>query len=190
AFNDNVKAPIQNIKKAKKLLNDLGYSKDKPFEFEVVTNANNSVRVYAAQILQYQLAKVGIKMTIRVMEWQAFLNTIVMPKKYEAIILGWGLSLMPDAKPLWHSSSNKKGGFNLVNYSNKNVDNLIEEGAKTIDKNKLSIIYKDIFKKITDDIPYLFLYIPNSITVVNKDIKNVNPSFLGIMHNQKNWIKE
>ena len=190
AFNDNVKAPIQNIKKAKKLLNDLGYSKDKPFEFEVVTNANNSVRVYAAQILQYQLAKVGIKMTIRVMEWQAFLNTIVMPKKYEAIILGWGLSLMPDAKPLWHSSSNKKGGFNLVNYSNKNVDNLIEEGAKTIDKNKLSLIYKDIFKKITDDIPYLFLYIPNSITVVNKDIKNVNPSFLGIMHNQKNWIKE
>ena len=47
-----------------KLLEELGYSKADPFTFEVVTNANNSIRVYAAQILQYQLQKVGIKMNM------------------------------------------------------------------------------------------------------------------------------
>jgi len=36
-------------------------------------------------------------------------------------------------------------------------------------------------------LPYLFLYIPDSITVVNKDIKNIEPSVIGIMHNQKDW---
>jgi peptide/nickel transport system substrate-binding protein len=190
AFNNKIKAPIQDIKKAKKLLEEVGYNKTNPFSFEVVTNANNSIRVYATQILQYQLAKIGVNMKIRVMEWQAFLNTIVMPKNYEAIILGWGLSLMPDAKSIWHSSSSKKGGFNLVGYENKEVDKLIEKGAKTINKKKLSIIYQDIFKKITDDLPYLFLYIPNSITVVNKNIKNTQPSFTGIMHNQKDWLKD
>jgi len=35
----------------------------------------------------------------------------------------------------------------------------------------------------------LFLYTSNSITAVNKKIKNVKPAFLGIMHNQKKWIK-
>jgi peptide/nickel transport system substrate-binding protein len=190
AFNENIKMPKQDINKAKKLLNELGFNDENPFEFELVTNANNSTRVYAAQILQYQLKKAGVNMKIRVMEWQAFLNTIVMPKNYEAILLGWGLSLMPDAKPLWHSDSIKKGGFNLVGYKNKEVDALIDKAATTVDQKELSSLYKDIFSKIANDLPYLFLYIPNNITVVNKEIKNVKPSFIGIMHNQKDWIKE
>ncbi len=190
AFNNNIKAPQQNIQKAKQLLKDAGYDNNNPFEFQVITNANNSIRVNAAEILQYQLSHVGVKMKIRVMEWQAFLNTIVHPRNFDAIILGWGLSLMPDAKPLWHSSSDVKGGFNLVGYSNKKVDELIQKGEGTIDKEQLSKIYKQIFTHISDDLPYLFLYIPNSITVVNNKIKNVSSALIGVTHNQKDWIKE
>ena len=190
AFNKDVKTPIQNIKKSKQILKELGYDENNKFSFEVITNANNSIRVNAAEILQYQLAKAGIEMKIRVMEWQAFLNTIVHPRNFDAIILGWGLSLMPDARSIWHSSSDVTGGFNFIGYKNKKVDNLIEKGERTIDKKILSVIYKDIFKKIGDDLPYLFLYIPNSITVIHKDIKNVTPSLTGIMHNQEDWIKE
>jgi len=190
AFNEKIKTPIQDIEKAKELLKQMGYDENNPFTFQVITNANNSIRVNAAQILQYQLSFVGIDMKIRVMEWQAFLNTVVHPRKFDAIILGWGLSLMPDAKPLWHSKSDKKGGFNLVGYSNKEVDSLIEKGEVTIDKTKLSKIYKEIFTKISDDLPYLFLYIPNSITVVNSDIKNVEDALTGVTHNQNDWIKE
>jgi peptide/nickel transport system substrate-binding protein len=189
AYNNKVKPIIQNTKEALRLLKELGYDKDNPFTFEVITNTGNDTRINAAQILQYQLAKIGVNMKIRVMEWQAFLNTIVHPRNYEAIILGWSLALMPDAYPLWHSDSDKLGRFNLVSYSNSKVDKLIEVGSTTIDRNKLSSIYKDIFKRITDDLPYLFLYIPNSITVVNKNIQNVQPAFTGITHNQKDWIK-
>ena len=59
-----------------------------------------------------------------------FFNTVVHPRKFEAVLLGWSLALMPDAYPLWHSSSAKLGGFNLVSYNNQEVDKLIEEGAK------------------------------------------------------------
>ncbi len=190
AYNDKVKTPIQNIKKAKDLLKELGYDESNPFTFEVVTNTGNDIRINAAQILQYQLAKAGVKMKIRVMEWQAFLNTVVHPRNFEAVILGWSLSLMPDAYPLWHSSSSKLGGFNLVNYDNKEVDKLIEEGSITVDQEKLSKIYKNIYSIIADDLPYLFLYIPNSITVVNSKIKNIEPSFVGVTHNLEDWIKE
>ncbi len=190
AFNEDIKTPIQNIKKAKRILKEAGFDENNRFSFEVITNANNSTRVNAAEILQYQLSFSGIDMKIRVMEWQAFLNTIVHPRKFDAIILGWGLSLMPDAKSIWHSSSDKTGGFNMVGYKNIEVDKLIEQGEITIDKKELSKIYKNIFKKISDDIPYLFLYIPNSITSVNKNIKNVTPALTGLMHNQEDWIKE
>lgn len=96
---------------------------------------------------------------------------------------------MPDAYPLWHSDSDKLGRFNLVGYRNSTVDKLIEKGSLTIEQEKLSLIYKKLFKIISDDLPYLFLYIPNSITVVNSQIKNVEPAFIGVMHNQKDWIK-
>ena len=190
AFNEKVKTPTQDIKKAKALLKELGYNEKNRFSFQVITNANNSLRINLAQILQYQLSLVGIDMKIRVMEWQAFLNTVVHPRNFESIILGWSLALMPDARSIWHSASDTKGGFNLVGYKNTKVDKLIEKGETTIDKIELSKIYKNIFKLISDDLPYLFLYIPNSITSVNKDIKNVSQSLIGLTHNQEEWIKE
>lgn len=189
AFNKDVKEVPQNLKKAKEILRRLGYGKKNRFTFTVVTNTNNSIRVNAAQILQYQLAKIDVDMKIRVVEWQAFLNTVVHPRNFEAVILGWGLSLMPDARSIWHSHSDITGGFNFVGYSSKNADRLIEQGEVTIDKKKLGKIYKQLFKKITEDIPYIFLYIPNSISVVNKNIKNIKPALTGIMHNQEEWIK-
>ena len=190
AFNDNVKTITQNIEKAKALLKEAGYDENNPFTFELVTNTGNDIRINTAQILQYQLQKAGVIMKIRVMEWQAFLNTVVHPRNFETVLLGWALALMPDAYPLWHSSSDKLGGFNLVSYKNEKVDKLIEKGSKTIDKNELGKIYKELFQIISDDLPYLFLYIPDAITVINKDIKNIEPSFIGIMHNQKDWELE
>ena len=189
AFNEEVKITQQNLQKAKKLLKSMGYDNNNPFEFEVITNANNAIRINLAQIIQHQLLQVGIKMKIRVMEWQAFLNTVVNPRKFESIILGWSLSLMPDARSIWHSSSDKKGGFNLVGYKNKRVDNLIQEGEVTINRDKLGTIYKNIFKEISTDLPYLFLFIPNSIISVNKSIQNVTPSLIGVTHNQEKWVK-
>ena len=190
AFNDNVKAITQNLEKAKALLKEAGYDENNPFTFELVTNTGNDIRINTAQILQYQLQKAGVIMKIRVMEWQAFLNTVVHPRNFETVLLGWALALMPDAYPLWHSSSDKLGGFNLVSYKNEKVDKLIEKGSETIDKNELGKIYKELFQIISDDLPYLFLYIPDAITVINKDIKNIEPSFIGIMHNQKDWELE
>ena len=187
AYNDSVKETKQNLEKAKQLLKEAGYDEKNPLSFELITNTGNDIRVNTAQILQYQLAKVGVELKIRVMEWQAFLNTVVHPRKFETVLLGWSLALMPDAYPLWHSSSSKLGGFNLVGYKKEKVDELIEKGSVTINKDELSTIYKDIFKIVAEDLPYLFLYIPDSITAINKKIENIEPAFIGIMHNQKDW---
>ena len=190
AFNDSIKASSLDIEKSKRLLKELGFDAKNHFTFTVFTNANNPTRLNAALIMQHQLKKVNIDMKIKVLEWQAFLNTIVLPKKFDAILLGWGLALMPDARSIWHSKSDTKGGFNLVGYSNNKVDNSIELAEKTTDISTLSKIYQGIFYEIANDLPYIFLYIPNDITAISKDIKNVSNSIIGISHNQKEWIKK
>ncbi len=176
--------------KSKSLLRELGYGPDHPLKFEVVTNTGNDTRIYAAQIIQHQLRKAGIEMSIRTMEWQAFLNTVVMPHQFEAVLMGWSLSLTPDAYSIWHSDGDRKGGFNFIGYHNPKVDRLIVESEKIIDPGKFAIKYQKLFKHIVEDYPYIFLYIPNSITAVNKQIKGIEPSIIGIDHNQIDWTKE
>jgi len=189
AFNKEVKVPTQNIQHAKELLAEAGYDKNHPFEFEIATSNSNSIRPYAAQILQYQLKKIGVVVKLRVMEWQAFLNMVVFPHKFDTVLLGWGLSPTPDPYQFWHSDNDKMGGFNLVGYHNKEVDRLIEESQTLVDKNKLNKVFRKIFQLVVEDNPYLFLYIPNAITAINKDIKNVTTSPSGIWHNYIEWNK-
>ena len=188
AYNPSVKAPKLDIKKAKELLKRAGYDKNHPLSFELSTNTG-STRIYMAQILQSQLRKAGVIVKLRIMEWQAFLNTVVMPKRFEAVLLAWSVGLKPDAYSIWDSESYKKGGFNFVGYKNKEVDKLIKKAERTVDDKKFNTIYRKIFKLITDDNPYLFLIIPNSITVVNKKIHPVSPSIIGVMHNVIEWKK-
>ncbi len=189
AFNKSVKAPTQNIQKAKRLLKEAGYDEKNPLKFEIVTSNSSAIRPYVTEILQYQLKKAGVEVTLRVMEWQAFLNMVVFPHKFDAVVLGWGLSITPDPYSIWHSDNDKKGGFNLVGYKNRVLDEMIERSQTIIDRDKLGEIWQKMFKVITDDNPYLFLYIPNSITTINKNIQNIQNSPSGIWHNYIKWEK-
>ncbi|ADV46998.1 peptide-binding protein [Nitratifractor salsuginis] len=176
-----------NPRKAKELLKQAGYDTKHPLKFTLVTNTGNETRIYAAQIIQQQLLKIGVQMKIRTMEWQAFLNTVVFPRHFEAVLLGWSLSLIPDAYSIWHSDGDKKGGFNFVGYHNPQVDRLIKESERLVDPEAFAANYRKIFKLIVRDYPYVFLYIPNSITAVSRRIKGVTPSIIGIQHNFIDW---
>ncbi|AFL69295.1 peptide-binding protein [Sulfurospirillum barnesii] len=188
AFNASVQAPKRDINRAKALLKEAGYDENHPFTFELSTNASGSGS-YAAQIIQHQLKDVGVVMKLKVMEWQAFLNTVILPRQFEAVLMGWSLGLKSDAYTIWHSESQRKGGFNFVGYENKRVDALIKEAEQTIQQEKFDALYQEIFALIVADNPYLFLIIPNTITAVNKKINPVSTSIIGIMHNSIEWMK-
>lgn len=187
AYNPSILSPQPNYSLAKKLLAEVGYTPSHPLQFELTTAISNPTRLYAAQIIQKQLAKVGIIVSIRVLEWQAFLKTVVTPRRFESILLGWSMGLTPDAYSIWHSQSQRKGGFNFIGYENPHVDKLIDESEREIDRQKLGAMYQKIFALITEDIPYVFLYIPSSLTAVKKTISPIQPSLIGIMHNQIEW---
>jgi len=187
SYDKSVKIPTRDVEKAKKLLEEAGYNKENPLTFEIATSNGSPIRANAAEIIQKQLSEIGVVVTLRIMEWQAFLNMVVFPRKFETVLLGWSLSLSPDPYLLWHSDNDKAGGFNFVGYKNEQVDSLIEEMQVTIQREKLASIQKEIFREIVKDDPYLFLYVPNSIQVVDNSIVHIEPSINGIWHNYIHW---
>ena len=190
SFNAEVKAPTPDLEEAKRLLEAAGYGEANPLRFEIATSNSNAIRPYAAQIIQHQLSRIGVEVNLRVMEWQAFLNMVVFPRKFETVLLGWSLSLSPDPYLLWHSDNDKPGAFNFIGYRNAELDALIDRMQYTVERESLGQIQREIFARIVADDPYLFLYIPNGITVVDRRIKNVEPSINGIWHNFIEWEKE
>jgi peptide/nickel transport system substrate-binding protein len=189
-FNDQVKSPKRNLARARELLRQAGYDAAHPLCFEIATSNSNAIRPYAAEIMQRQLLEVGVKVTLKVMEWQAFLNTVVMPKKFETVLLGWGLSLTPDPYMIWHSNGDVPGGFNMIGYHSAVTDTLIEEMENSVDPEKTAALQRRIFAQIVSDNPYLFLVIPNDLHVYNRRIKGIKPGINGIWEDYIDWEKK
>lgn len=148
------------------------------------------IRPYAAEIMQRQLAEVGVRVSLRVMEWQAFLNTVVAPRKFDTVLLGWALSLTPDPYALWHSDSDVPGGFNLVGYRSSKTDRLIEEMEGSVDPEKIAALQRRIYERIAHDNPYLFLVVPNDINVYSRSIRGIKPTINGIWEDYIDWEKQ
>ena len=128
----------------------------KQFEFDLLVNTENPARLKVAQLLQNDFGKIGIKMNVVSVQWNVLLDR-VSKREFDAVLLGWAGGLFPNPRQLWHSKSDVKGGSNIIGYSNKEVDSLIENANHTFDLKKHQKILQKISEIIYEDQPYTFL---------------------------------
>lgn len=197
-YNPNLKKREYNPEKAKQLLDECGWQdtnndgildKDgRAFEFTVLTNMGNSSRMKAAAILQWRLSAVGIKMNIRAVEWATFINEFIDKRRFEAVILGWSISLDPDQYDIWHSTKVSEKEFNFIGYKNMEVDLLLERGRGTFDIEERKKIYYRLQEILADDLPYIFLYVPDATPIVHSRFQGIAPAPIGIGYNINEWF--
>ena len=197
AYNKEIEPAPYNIVKAKELLRQAGWkdtSKDgwlkkdgKEFEFTVIVNQGNGERQRSAEMIQKYLKDIGIRMKIRVVEWNTMINEFLNKRHFEAVIMGWFLGRDPDNYDIWHSSKTREGEFNFIGYKNEEVDRLLVEGRRTFDESKRAVIYHRIHELIYADQPYMFLYSADTLPVVNSRFRNVESSPIGIGYNFIKW---
>jgi peptide/nickel transport system substrate-binding protein len=194
--NPNVPRFDYNPEKAKALLAEAGWrpnsggilEKDgKPFEFTILTNQGNDLRVRTAEIIQRRLRDVGIVVKIRTVEWAAFLKEFIDKGRFEAVLLGWTTGQDPDAFDIWHSSKTKPGELNFIHYNNPEVDRLLEEGRHTFDREKRRQAYFRFQEILAEDQPYTFLFVPDALPAVHKRFRGIKPAPAGINYNFPKW---
>ena len=175
--NPHVKTIPYDPQKAHQLLTEAGWKdknrdgilvKDgKLFKFTLITNSGNDTRRDVGVLVQRQLRELGIDVTFEMYEWSVFLKNFINSRHFDACILGWSLSVDPDAYEIWHSSQIEKG-FNFVSYQNPKVDRLWEEGRREYDIEKRKKIYWRIHELMAEDQPYTFLYVPLGISALQR----------------------
>lgn len=158
-----------------------------PLAFTILTNQGNEQRILCATVIQSLLKKVGVEVRIRTVEWAAFIHEFVDKGRFDAVILGWTISQDPDIYQVWHSSQAREGGLNFTRYVNPELDDLLERGRSTPDRAERKRVYDRVQELMHEEQPYCFLFVPNSLPVVQRRFRGVDPAPAGIMHNFDEW---
>jgi len=109
--------------------------------FTILTNERKE-RVDMAQIIQSQLAELGIKTDIKQMEWGSYLG-ILQQRTHDVFLLGWGLSV-PDPNYAVAGLLATGAGTNYTGFSNKELDELLAKGRSLQDGDERKQVYKDM----------------------------------------------
>lgn len=195
-YNDTLTPYPYDKEKALELFAKAGWTQDKDgylqkdgqrFTFTVLLNQGNKERENTLLILQDEWKKLGIEMKIRTVEWATFINEFVMKGQYDAVILAWNILEDPDISSVWHSSAIKQNGLNFVYFKNEEVDMLLEKARSTAVRAERKKYYDRFQEILHEEQPYLFLYVPYALPMVQKRFQGIEPAISGITHNMEKW---
>ncbi len=123
-----------------------------------------------AQYIKDDLAKIGIQVDIKPYEVGSLNQSVIRPRKYDALLFGQIISHDSDLYAFWHSSQRNDPGLNVSMYTSSKADKILESAITTQDENDRSEKYLAFADEIKKDMPAIFIYSPKFVYVVPNDI--------------------
>ena len=175
-----------NIEKAKELLKEAGYENgDGIPTIELMYNSEGSHKDIC-QIVQQNLAEIGINVELTNQEWAVFLNTR-QQGGYEIARQGW---IGDYSDPMTFLDIFVTGGGNNDSgYSNSDYDKLISEAKVESDTAKRKELLREAEDILMEDMPILPIYYYTTVMGWNENVKGIQVSVLGTVYLQGAYIE-
>lgn len=147
-----------------------------PKEFQgtklVLKSSNQAAAIDKANLIAYQLEKLGFQVSVKSYEWGTYYGDI-KNGNFQLATMRWVGIADPDIYRLaFHSKQLPPLGRNRGRYKNKKLDVLLEKGLLIEDHQKRIKHYKKVQKILFNDLPIIPLWYDNLVSIVNKRIKN------------------
>ena len=155
AANTEDTAPEFDVAGAQKVLEDAGYTKNSDGMYITGLTLDvfeGSGYPDTAKLIKATLEEVGIGVEVQVSEYNAWSQKVSVDRDFSILLMGGFMG--PDPSALTNRIGTGKGA-NYGSYSNPEVDNLLKQGAATIDQNERAEYYKEAQKILAEDLPYL-----------------------------------
>lgn len=194
SYNDDIEAYPYDLEKAKALLAEAGYADG--FKTEIwampVARPYNPNGKKVAEIMQAQLAKVGIEVEIISYEWGTYLDKTDMGE-HQAAMLGWtGDNGDPD-NFLWvllSESAAEKPAGNIAFWKNSEFTALCAQAKEEMDPAKRTELYEQAQVIFHEEAPW----VPIAHSIVSEPMKESVMDFVlyptGSRVFQNVWIKK
>lgn len=194
-YNDAIEPWPYDPERAKQLLADAGWTdtngdgvldKDgRPFRFQLATNQGNDLREDILVIVQNDLAKIGIQVQPRLVEWNTHI-TALKAKDFEAAVSGWSVDFKFDPTEVM-SCEAIEAKYNYPSYCNPKADSLMAEALVTLDREEAKPIWDAYQETIHQDQPYTFLYYLTERLGVGNRLNEVTADARGHLVSIADW---
>jgi dipeptide transport system substrate-binding protein len=168
--------------KAKQLLADAGFPNG--FATTIWVRPNGSVLNpdprAGAELLQADLAKIGVKAEIKVIEWGELIKQ-AKQGQHDTLFMGWaGDNGDPDnyLSPLF-SCNAVQSGINFARFCDPTLDKLIADGKATADQAKRVKLYEAAQKIIHDQALWIPLGYPTAAAITRTNVSGYRVSPFG-----------
>ena len=181
-------APDHNLDKAKALLKEAGWTynqgqwkgKDgRPLAVAVTTSSGRDEYKKIVDALKQQWSKLGVDVQLREIDTSStttsFVQSVLQPRDYDALLYELELGADPDVFAYWHSSQASASGYNFANYSNRTVDNDLVGGRSRTDPALRSAKYIQFVNQWLNDAPAIGLYQSVGSYVLNNGASIIEP---------------
>ncbi|MDL2217957.1 ABC transporter substrate-binding protein [Christensenellaceae bacterium OttesenSCG-928-M15] len=149
--------------KAKAMLAEAGY----PNGFDtVITTAQN--RVKNAEVLQSQLAAIGVNARIESLDTGGFLNAVGAGNS-EIIVMGLIMNY-PDAHGMLHESFLSTAPYNWCKYNNPQMDQLLIQARESFDDEERKQCYTKALELLKEECPQVPLFYRTLNLAFNKNL--------------------
>lgn len=129
----------QDLDKAKQLLKDAGYADG--FELTITVPGNYEQHVQTAEVIEQQLAPIGIKVTIDTVEWEAWVSDVYRGRNYMSTVCGISASDMTAREMLIRYMSEHQKNF--INFNNSEYDETVNKALAALDDAEQTEFYKE-----------------------------------------------
>ncbi|WP_442604036.1 ABC transporter substrate-binding protein [Paenibacillus sp. KN14-4R] len=169
-----------NLDKAKQLLDEAGWKvgadgiREKggeKFTINFTATTPNVVNDALIPVASANYKELGIKFVAEQMDFNA-MRAKRKKGDFDMAFLATGLTPDPDASTAFKTNGTQNEG----KYSNPKVDQLLTDALKTVDIEKRKPIYKEMYKVLNDDLPYIFMYQRRDMWPVNGRLKGFDMS--------------
>ncbi len=139
--------------------------------FDLLVPNSSTPRRRAARIMQDQLKRVGVAMTITELEFNAFVDRSAA-QQFDATFQAYGGEISPNSvAEVW--STDAIGALNYTRYSNPTVDRLLAAAAREADIERARAGWHAAVAAIVRDAPAIWIYTPTMTAGVHRRFENV-----------------
>ncbi|MBJ7598256.1 MAG: hypothetical protein DLM67_02410 [Candidatus Nephthysia bennettiae] len=172
-----------DLSKANKMLDDAGWKKGSDgirakggqrLEWELRTNAGNTVRQTLITVLADQWKQIGANVSTKPVQFPQLVTQLSQTRDFEMILLGISENADPDQTQNYKSTAIGNGALNGSGYKNPEVDALLDQGVQTVDRTKRKQVYAQIQEILMRDLPTPLLTYPKGIWGLSKRVQNFN----------------
>jgi peptide/nickel transport system substrate-binding protein len=144
---------------------------DVELAFTLATQNSEALRA-TAQALKEQWERIGVAVTVEQYEQVDLTQSVIRPRKFDALLFGTVVGREHDFYPFWHSSQRTDPGLNIALYANISTDAILTEARGIASHEDRDRKNAEFAAELAKDVPAIFLYAPSFTYVIPTRVEN------------------